>query len=82
MSTTAQSGNGHPPTGPALRSLTRRVHYLAGLAIGPFLVVLCLTGLAYAFTPTINEFVYRDLWTVDVGGSAPRPVSSGWSTRS
>jgi uncharacterized iron-regulated membrane protein len=75
MSTTVESGNGHPSTGPALRSLIRRVHYLAGLAIGPFLAVLCLTGLAYAFTPTINEFVYRDLWTVDVGGSAPRPVS-------
>ena len=43
--------------GPALRSLTRRVHYLAGLAIGPFLVVLCLTGLAYAFTPTITGFL-------------------------
>lgn len=47
MSTTTQSGNGHPPTAPALRSLTRRIHYLAGLAIGPFLVVLCLTGLAH-----------------------------------
>jgi uncharacterized iron-regulated membrane protein len=75
VSTTLDSGRAHLPAGTALCLLARRVHYLAGLAIGPFLAVLCLTGLAYAFIPTINELVYRDLWTVDAGQTTPRPVS-------
>ncbi|WP_433279473.1 PepSY-associated TM helix domain-containing protein [Pseudonocardia xinjiangensis] len=64
-----------PPPGIALRRLARRVHLLAGLAIAPFLAVLCLTGLAYAVAPSIDEVGYRDLWYVDTGGAAPRPVS-------
>ena len=64
-----------PPAGVALRRLARRVHMLAGLAIAPFLAVLCLTGLAYAVAPAINEIVYRDLWYADTGGAASRPVS-------
>jgi hypothetical protein len=83
MSTTAQSGNGHPPTGPALRSLTRRVHYLAGLAIGPFLVVLYLTGLAHPWACFLsrplagtvrNATVSRDGlgWHISFGVDAAR----------
>jgi uncharacterized iron-regulated membrane protein len=44
----------------AVKLLARRVHFLAGLAIAPFLVVLCLSGMAYAFTPQITNLLYSD----------------------
>ncbi|HVW43042.1 MAG TPA: PepSY domain-containing protein, partial [Amycolatopsis sp.] len=46
--------------GAAVKMLARRVHFLAGLAIAPFLVLLCLSGLAYAFTPQITDLLYGD----------------------
>jgi uncharacterized iron-regulated membrane protein len=50
-----------PPTGAgALTKLIRRVHFYAGILVAPFLVVLCLTGIAYVFTPQLNDLVYAD----------------------
>ncbi|MTD53357.1 PepSY-associated TM helix domain-containing protein [Amycolatopsis pithecellobii] len=64
-----------PPVKPGvvLRMLARRVHFLAGLAIAPFLMVLCLSGLVYAFTPQINDLLYSGEFFVD---SASGPVHS------
>ncbi|MFC5288324.1 PepSY-associated TM helix domain-containing protein [Actinokineospora guangxiensis] len=54
----------HLSAGRALRLVLRRVHFLAGLAIAPFLAVLAVTGLMYAFTPQLNDLVYGDKLSV------------------
>ncbi|HEX2299001.1 MAG TPA: PepSY domain-containing protein [Pseudonocardiaceae bacterium] len=56
-----------------LRALARRVHFLAGILVAPFLLVLCLTGLLYVFSPQIHDDLYgRQLYVIQVG-AAPRP---------
>lgn len=64
-----------PSTRAALRLLARRVHFLAGLAIAPFLAVLCLTGLAYAFTPQLTNALHHQELFVDDPGGTRNPVS-------
>lgn len=59
----------------ALKMLARRVHFLAGLSIAPFLAVLCLSGLAYAFAPQINNLFYADKLFVTVQNGPTRPLS-------
>ncbi|RZS36404.1 putative iron-regulated membrane protein [Herbihabitans rhizosphaerae] len=59
----------------ALRLLSRRVHFLAGMAIAPLLAVLCLSGIAYAFSPQINDLVYGDTLSVGAPGGSARPVA-------
>jgi uncharacterized iron-regulated membrane protein len=66
-----------PFTGSAaqLRPLARRVHFLAGILVAPFLLLLCLTGLVYVFSPQIHDDLYGgQLFVHDVGGT-PRPVA-------
>lgn len=61
--------------GTAMRVLARRVHFLAGVVVAPFLVLLCLTGLAYVFSPQIHSDLYHSqLYVRQVTGS-PHPVS-------
>jgi uncharacterized iron-regulated membrane protein len=55
--------------------LARRLHFLAGLSIAPFLAVLCLSGLAYAFTPQINDLFYGDKFSVTVPDGPAHPLS-------
>lgn len=47
----------------ALRQLARRVHFYAGLLIGPFLLIAALSGFLYALSPTIENVVYHDMTT-------------------
>jgi uncharacterized iron-regulated membrane protein len=59
-----------------LRPLLRRVHYSAGLFIGPFLLVAALTGLLYTLTPQLEQWVHHDQLHVPVpAGGAPLPLS-------
>ena len=37
-----------------------RLHFYAGVFVAPFLVVACLTGLVYVFTPQLSDLVYAD----------------------
>lgn len=53
------------------RALVVRLHFYAGVLVGPFLVVAALTGGAYALAPTLEKFVYRDVLTVE---AADRPL--------
>lgn len=56
-------------------ALARRVHFLAGLAVAPFLVIMCLTGIANAFTPQIvNALHGRELF-VNTEKAQPQLVS-------
>lgn len=61
--------------GAAVKMLARRVHFLAGLAIAPFLVLLCLSGLAYAFTPQITDLLYSDQLYVKAQNQPAHPLA-------
>ena len=50
-----------------LRPLVLRLHFYAGVLIGPFILVAALTGLAYTITPQLENIVYADQLTVPVG---------------
>ncbi|WP_436495195.1 PepSY-associated TM helix domain-containing protein [Actinokineospora sp. HUAS TT18] len=58
-----------------LWALARRVHFMAGLAIAPFLAVLAATGLLYAFTPQLNDLLYSDKLYVAEPGGPVRPLA-------
>ena len=58
----------------ALRPLVLRVHFYAGLLVAPFLVVACLTGLAYVFSPQLNDLIYDHELRVGPHTGAPRPL--------
>lgn len=45
-----------PPGRAALRPLALRLHFYAGVLVAPFLVVACLTGLAYVFSRLLPLF--------------------------
>lgn len=41
-----------------LRALALRIHFYAGVVVGPFLLVAALTGLLYIYTPQLEQLVY------------------------
>lgn len=45
---------------PWLASLGRRLHFYAGILVGPFILIAALTGALYALTPQIERVVYAD----------------------
>jgi uncharacterized iron-regulated membrane protein len=57
-----------------LRPLARRVHFLAGILVAPFVLLLCLTGLVYVVSPQIHEDLYGKQLFVQEVGASPRPV--------
>ncbi|MEU9804518.1 PepSY domain-containing protein [Mycobacterium sp. NPDC050853] len=52
-----------------------RLHFYAGLLIGPFLLIAALTGLAYALVGQVDAAVYRHELKVDSVGSQQLPLS-------
>lgn len=56
-----------PKISAALRQLLLRLHFYAGILIAPFLLVSAVTGLAYALSYPLEDALYADLRTVDVG---------------
>ncbi|MEJ2862330.1 PepSY-associated TM helix domain-containing protein [Actinomycetospora flava] len=57
-----------------LRPLVLRIHFWAGVLVGPFLLVAALTGLVYTLMPSLETVVYRDELTVPPS-SAQVPLS-------
>ncbi|CRZ13405.1 PepSY-associated TM helix domain-containing protein [Mycolicibacterium neworleansense] len=50
-----------PPVGTApYRAFLLRLHFYAGIFVGPFLLIAAVSGGLYAIAPTIEQFVYRD----------------------
>jgi uncharacterized iron-regulated membrane protein len=47
-----------------LRPLVLRIHFWAGLLVGPFLLVAAVTGLAYTLTPSLVPTIYDHELTV------------------
>lgn len=44
-----------------IKPLIRRLHFYAGVFIGPFILVAALSGAAYAVAPTLENVVYGDI---------------------
>jgi uncharacterized iron-regulated membrane protein len=64
MSTLSKPGG--PPAGPAVRrpsgwrGVVLRLHFYAGLLVGPFILVAVTTGVLYVLTPQLEDWLYSD----------------------
>ncbi len=63
-----------PTTWAMLRPVAMRIHFYAGVVVAPFLAVLCLTGLAYVFSPQLGDLVYGHELVVGPHTGGPRPL--------
>ncbi|MGQ4599153.1 PepSY domain-containing protein [Nocardia sp. R6R-6] len=57
-----------------LYALALRLHFYAGVFVGPFILIAAVTGALYAISPTLESFVSRDLLSVTQNGT-PKPLS-------
>ncbi|WP_235929120.1 PepSY-associated TM helix domain-containing protein [Marisediminicola senii] len=74
--TPAAASTAPPPQGTPSRgwfgALLLRLHFYAGILIGPFILVAALSGAFYAITPQIERVVYSDELTAPISDqSAP-----------
>ncbi|PQP41023.1 PepSY domain-containing protein [Mycolicibacterium austroafricanum] len=51
-------------------SFFMRLHFYAGVFIGPFLLIATVSGGLYAIAPTVEQWVYRDYLHVESSGAA------------
>lgn len=58
----------HSESRELLLALVTRLHFLAGLFIGPFIFIAALSGLLYALTPQIESRLYHSLLFTDSRG--------------
>ncbi|MFP5070149.1 PepSY-associated TM helix domain-containing protein [Pseudonocardia nantongensis] len=85
MSAGPQLRDGGDPAGTApaappgrwrgLRPLILRIHFYAGLLVGPFLLVAAVTGLLYTVAPQLERWVHSGALTAPVSGPE-RPLSA------
>ncbi|MFR9751304.1 PepSY-associated TM helix domain-containing protein [Nocardia sp. 004] len=52
-----------------LSALAMRLHFYAGVFVGPFLLIAAVTGALYAIAPTVESIMSRDLLTVSPSGT-------------
>ena len=65
-----------PPVKPhSIRPLLVRLHFYAGVFVGPFILIAAITGLLYTLIPQIDSMVYRHELTVDQVGEHRLPLS-------
>ncbi|WP_278102393.1 PepSY domain-containing protein [Microbacterium proteolyticum] len=55
-------------------ALLRRLHFFAGVLVGPFILVAALSGALYAITPTLDRIVYAHELTAP-STAAPLPLA-------
>ncbi|BBY17019.1 PepSY-associated TM helix domain-containing protein [Mycolicibacterium litorale] len=58
------------PRQPALTALLRRLHFYAGVFVGPFLLIAAVSGGLYAIAPSIEHLLYRDHLHVHPSGES------------
>jgi len=63
-----------PGTSAALRPVLLRLHFYAGVLVGPFLLVAAITGLLYALAPQLEQAVYDHELHVPAG-TTTRPLA-------
>lgn len=67
---------GQPPPRPGgLRPLLMRLHFYAGVFVGPFILIAAITGLLYALIPQIDTMVFRHELTVEHVGEQRLPLA-------
>lgn len=49
----------------------KRFHILGGIVIAPLILVACITGFLYAFSPTLERYIYKDEMTSSGEPAAP-----------
>ncbi|TMS52283.1 PepSY domain-containing protein [Mycobacterium sp. DBP42] len=59
-SAAAESAPSPPLAATHYRAFLQRLHFYAGLFVGPFLLIAAISGGLYAIAPTIEQFAYRD----------------------
>ncbi|MBS4103302.1 PepSY-associated TM helix domain-containing protein [Tsukamurella paurometabola] len=86
MSVTDSAAENAPPTEPSppaaapvrarpgWRAAILRLHFYAGLLVGPFLLIAAISGGLYAAAPTVEKFVYADQIEARTDGPA-RPLA-------
>lgn len=55
-----------PPRVSNWRGLLLRLHFYAGVLVGPFILIAALTGVLYAATPQVESWLYSDQLRVPV----------------
>lgn len=70
----ALAGLTRPGAPAGLRPLLLRLHFYAGLLVGPFVLVAAFTGLLYTVSPQIEQLVHARELTVPVGAE-PIPLA-------
>ena len=69
--TTDQGRKQQTPAGLSpYRAFLLRLHFYAGVFVGPFLLVAALSGGLYAIAPTMEQFVYRSYLHTNSTGDA------------
>ncbi|WP_313549451.1 PepSY-associated TM helix domain-containing protein [Pseudomonas sp.] len=53
----------------AFIQLLKRLHFYIGLFVGPFLLVAALSGIVYALTPQLEDYLYADALHTDSQGA-------------
>ncbi|OMB98697.1 peptidase [Mycobacterium sp. NS-7484] len=70
-----REGSPPPVTTHSLRPLLVRLHFYAGVFVGPFILIAAVTGLLYALIPQIDTFVHRHELTVEHVGTQRLPLA-------
>ncbi|MEN5083376.1 PepSY-associated TM helix domain-containing protein [Bosea sp. TWI1241] len=60
---------------PDIKAFVARLHFYAGLLVGPFILIAALTGTLYVLTPQIENRLYREQLTAPAQGEA-QPLSA------
>ncbi|WBU64348.1 PepSY-associated TM helix domain-containing protein [Paracoccus aerodenitrificans] len=60
----------HPRNKTALRGFLLRLHFYAGIFVGPFIFIAALTGMLYVLTPQLERALYADALFADSSGKA------------
>ncbi|WP_040791683.1 PepSY-associated TM helix domain-containing protein [Nocardia paucivorans] len=71
---TSTDGTDRPRWAAALRALALRLHFYAGIFVGPFLLIAAISGALYAVAPTLETYTEGRLLHVDSHGPQ-RPLS-------
>lgn len=64
-----------------LKAFIARLHFYAGLLVGPFIFVAALTGTLYVLTPQIEAALYRDVLETSSTGPAQPLVAQAQAAR-
>lgn len=71
---TESSATPKPSVLSQMRPVVLRLHFYAGILVGPFLLLAAVTGLLYTIAPQLSDYVHRHELTVDRVGAKTVPL--------